>query len=300
MPSVNSLRKEGALRLLDSPFLSKNAPYTLHDATLDVDVLLSFLLKKNRALLIASLQEDASSIKDDFFTLVDVRFKGKATAYIIEEKEFYCLPFYVNENVLIPKSDTEILVELAINDITKTFAGKIVNIMDVFTGSGCIAVSVAKNICSQVKATFTVIDICEKALSVAEKNAKKLLAEDIYRTFFFLQHDGTHAFPLNANKYNVIMANPPYVPSKETLQLLSDGRGEPSLALDGGMDGYHFFYSLAKNAHIALETGGMLFCEVGDGQAKSVSKIFMDAGFTSCTSYPDLSGVDRVIKAIKM
>lgn len=306
MSSIKVLRKEAINKLLSSKILDKNHPYGMDDACLDVDVLLCHIMKKSRSYVLAHLDETYDNLKRELDIVIEKRMSGLSVPYIVGEKEFFSLMFYVNEDVLIPKADTELLVERAIFSINEFLSNSLfqlkkdINIMDVFTGSGCVAVSVAYSLSKSLKQTYTLIDISNSALEVAKYNAKNLLSNELYKKFHFCLHNATLPFPLfTGKKYDFILANPPYVSHEETISLLSDGRGEPALALDGGIDGFHFFYSLAKHSINALSSNGVLICEVGDNQANNVIKIFKDSGFNECVSYKDLSGKERVVEGKK-
>ncbi len=304
MSSIKQLRRMGTARLLASPFLSKNGSYSLQEAILDVDVLLSNILKKNRATLVAHSDADASFVEQRFYNILEERYRGRNIAYILGEKEFFALSFYVDDSVLVPKADTELLVEKGIEAILERFKNSKedeilnLNIMDAFSGSGCVGISVFASISSSINAHFTFLDISPRALEVSKKNVGRLLTEEKGANCSFLQHDATLSLPTyNGKKYDIIMANPPYVPQKMVSALLSDGRGEPVLALDGGEDGYAIFETFAKNAHDAMVQNGILLCEVGDGQAENVAKIFKTAGFSNCEAFKDLSSKYRVLSA---
>lgn len=301
MAKIGDVRRNAIRDLIHSPFLNKNRSYTLNDASLDVDLILSHVLKTTRSHLPTLLDTEISDeAKIEVEHLFKIRFDGLILAYIIEEKEFYGFSFYVNEDVLPPKADTEILVEkslLAINEINHEKKSDELNILDVFTGSGCVAISIAASI-PNLHNHYTLIDISEKALNIAKKNAKKLIGE--LDNFSFLLHDALLAFPVvNAKKYDLILANPPYIPHYEVLNLLIDGRGEPQIALDGGEDGLCFYHALGKHSFASLNEGGRLFSEIGDGQYEAVRNIFENEGFKSFQCYEDLSGEKRVIEARK-
>ena len=309
MSTIKEIRKKAVSYLLASPFLKKNRCYTLKDASLDVDLLLSYVLKTTRTHLIASLDDEINEkVLSEAEHLFKLRYSGLSLAYIVQEKEFYGLPFYVNKDVLIPKDDTELLVEkgiLAINEltgdayhITLENKEKPLNILDVFSGSGCVAISIANSFPSSSH-NYTLIDISEDALNVAKRNAKKLLPS--LDCFSFCRHNALQAFPLsNGKRYDLILANPPYVPTKDVLKLLSDGRAEPRLALDGGEDGLAFYHALAKHSFDSLSEKGILLSEIGDGQSEDVVAIFKNAGFSLCVEHKDLSGEKRVVEARKM
>ena len=350
--TLKSLREKAIKHLLASPFLCRNAPYGRNDAMLDVDILLSFLLKKTRAYVLAHLDEKALNIKENFDNLLEMRYHGTSIAYIIQEKEFFSLSFYVNRSVLIPKADTEILVEASLETISALLCKnklnersssisyekdaeniRNLNMLDVFSGSGCVGIATVHSLLGKMKNTnrtccihCNFLDISSDAIAVSQINVAKLfpvvhisqqgivqhdmprsamqktiLAPSIQTQFSFFCQDARQSFPLDRgeNKYDCIMANPPYVPQNKTYELLSDGRDEPHLALDGGTDGFAFFASLAKNAHNALKEGGFLLCEVGDGQAEHVRQIFAQAGFACVESYKDISHTERVVKGKK-
>lgn len=306
MPSLEDIRNYAVESLLQSPFLKKNVEYEKHDARLDADLLLAFLLNISRSHLLAILDADGSHIKDDFEKLIEKRKRGLSLAYIIGRKEFYGMEFYVTPSVLIPKSDTELLVEKAILSISSLWNEerdekyqKEIRILDVFSGSGCIAIAIAKNIQKIDRVHYTLIDISNEALLVAKKNAYKLLQKNVWECFSFLAQDARQPFiQKGMPKYDIVVANPPYVPMQYAKELLSDGRGEPMLALNGGENGLCFFEALAHNALLSLSEKGILFSEVGDGQAEEVAEICKGAGFAKVKVYKDLAGKDRVIEAM--
>jgi len=306
MQCLEDIRNLAVESLLQSTYLKKNVEYKKQDARLDADILLAFLLSINRSHLLAILNEDGSHIKNDFEKLIEKRKQGLSIAYIIGKKEFYGLEFYVNPSILIPKSDTEILVEKAIlrvqslwNEKKDEESKQKIRILDVFSGSGCIAIAIAKNVQNMGIVHYTLIDISNDALLIAKKNACALLPKNVWEQFSFLHQDARKSFIQNKMaKYDIIVANPPYVPTQCAKKLLSDGRGEPMLALNGGESGLCFFASLAHNALLSLSKDGVLFSEIGDGQADEVAKIFKDAGFAKVNIHKDLSGKDRVLEAI--
>jgi len=305
MPCLEDIRNCGVESLLQSSYLNKNIEYKKENARLDADILLAFLLNISRSHLLAILDEDGSHIKYDFEKLIEKRKQGLSIAYIIGRKEFYGLEFCVSPSVLIPKSDTEILVEKAILKVQSLWnkkkdkkSKKEIRILDVFSGSGCIAIAIAKNVQNIGIAHYTLIDISKDALLIAKKNAYTLLPKNVWERFSFLHQDARKPFTQNNKKYDIIVANPPYVPTRCAKDLLSDGRGEPMLALDGGESGLCFFTSLAHNALSSLSKEGILFSEIGDDQQDEVTKIFSDAGFAKVRVHKDIAGKDRVLEAI--
>lgn len=201
--------------------------------------------------------------------------------YIIQSQEFMGLPFYVNENVLIPRQDTEVLVEHAMKYANNA------RVLDVCTGSGCIAISIAK-LC-KVK-SMTAVDISDKALTVAEKNAKDLGVD-----VTFIESDLYHAVQ---GTFDMIVSNPPYIPTKVVDGLMPEVKDhEPRLALDGEEDGLVFYHRLAEESLPFLVKGGRILMEIGCEQGESVSKIFCSKSYQEVKVIKDLSGLDRVVVA---
>lgn len=180
--SLKDLRSRAIAHLLASPFLGKNVPYTRKEAVLDVDVLLCFLLHQTKAQVLAHLDENACKINEEFKKLLEVRYHGVSLAYITKEKEFYGLTFYVNPSVLIPKPDTEVLVEASIKSICALQYKKDekpLRLLDVFSGSGCVGIATVHSLLSNLTNTHHIhlsfVDISNKAIEVSLHNAKHLL-----------------------------------------------------------------------------------------------------------------------------
>ncbi len=203
--------------------------------------------------------------------------------YIIGEQEFMGLTFEVNENVLIPRQDTEILVELALQ------VSEDADVLDVCTGSGCIAISIAK--LSSVR-SMTALDISEAALLTATRNAKKNETD-----VMFIK---SNMFEKITKKYDVIVSNPPYIPSKVVDTLMPEVKDhEPRLALDGTEDGLAFYRILAEQAKNHLNLGGKVFFEIGCEQAADVCTLLRENGYDKIQVTKDYAGLDRVVSAIK-
>ena len=199
--------------------------------------------------------------------------------HITGTQEFMGLEFDVNEHVLIPRQDTECLVER----VMQYANGK--SVLDVCTGSGCIIISLRKH-CSLRAATA--LDVSEEALKVACKNAKKLEAE-----VNFIQSD---LFSQIKEKYDIIVSNPPYIPTKAIDGLMEEVREhEPMLALDGKEDGLYFYRKITSEAHQYLNSDGMLFFEIGHDQAEAVATLLKEHGFDQVTVEKDLTGLDRIV-----
>lgn len=220
-----------------------------------------------------------------FFELknnVELRKNGKPLAYILGEWEFYSLPFKVNENVLIPRPDTETLIDEAIGVIKEND-----KVLDICTGSGCIAITMAKK-CKDILVDG--IDISDKALEVARENAS---LNDVVVEFF--KHDALKKFETH-EQYDLIVSNPPYIPKKDIETLDIDVKDyEPVLALDGGDSGLDFYEAICENFKDSIKDGGHIIFEYGIHQEKDVKKILEKHGFENIKIKKDLCGIYRVI-----
>ena len=225
---------------------------------------------------------DISKI-DEF---VKRRLNNEPLQYILKSQEFMGFNFYVDENVLVPRQDTEILVE----HILEHFAGKGITAIDFGTGSGCIAISIAK---INQKAFVKAVDISEKALEIAKKNAKD---NDVLDRVSFEEAD-IFTYELYG-KYDLIVSNPPYIKSKDIMDLQKDVKNfEPTLALDGGETGLIYYERIIKIAPKLLNKDGMIAFEVGFDQAEDVKKL-MEKDFYDIKIIKDLCGVDRVVSGL--
>ena len=207
---------------------------------------------------------------------------------ILGSQEFMGLEFYVNEHVLIPRQDTETLVELVLQEQQ----GREKKLLDLCTGSGCIAISLA------VKGGYesvTATDLSEEALKVAERNAKAHQKEIIFR-----QGDLFTALPQSeAGTFDIITSNPPYIPTAVIATLEPEVREhEPMMALDGTEDGLKFYRQIAKKAGTWLKPGGVIYLEIGYDQGEAVSGLLREAGFDKVRVVKDLPGKDRVVCGI--
>ena len=207
---------------------------------------------------------------------------------ILGSQEFMGLDFFVNEHVLIPRQDTETLVELVLQEQQSTEK----KLLDLCTGSGCIAISLA------VKGGYesvTATDLSEEALKVAERNAKAHQKEIIFR-----QGDLFTALPQSeAGTFDIITSNPPYIPTAVIATLEPEVRDhEPMMALDGTEDGLKFYRQIAKKAGTWLKPGGVIYLEIGYDQGEAVSGLLREAGFDKVRVVKDLPGKDRVVCGI--
>ena len=253
-----------------------------------------------------------------FFENFEKRRRRIPLAQILGRQSFYGLDFFVNEDVLIPRADTECLVDLVLEDYAdlakqagKTYAEKrnsehvsnkhednveivgsdsSLRILDLCTGSGCIGISVAKHLPYQ---ELLLVDLSEKALAVAKKNAEKHLGENVT----LLQSDLLTG--VQRKKFSLLLSNPPYIVSRVIPGLDREvSEYEPKLALDGGEDGLVFYRRIAKEAKAVLLPGARLYLEIGYDQGESVKDIFQKEGYEAVEVFPDLSGNPRVLRGI--
>jgi len=250
---------------------------------LDTELLLQDLLGVGRAYLYAHPEEEVDGhIIQEWQARLERRAHREPLAYILGKAGFYGLEFAVTPDVLVPRPETEVLVEAVLAKQPATVA-------DIGTGSGCIAVAVAVNL-PRVRVWAT--DISEAALRVARENAERHGVAERVR---FLQGDLLQ--PLAGHRFEVIASNPPYVAESERLSLQPEVRDwEPPHALFAGGDALQFHRRLAAEAHFHLQEGGWLMMEVGMGQAEAVANLLEESGYTAVRILNDLAGIGRVVE----
>lgn len=271
---------------------------------LEAGVLLCHVLRVDRSFLFSHNDYRMTSKEyENFIFFTKQRVEGKPLQYITQHQEFMALNFHVTPDVLIPRQDTEILVE-AVLDYAKRFGKNQISILDIGTGSGCIAVSLAVYIkCCKV----TALDISQKALDIAKDNAKRHEVDrciDFIRADIFDTLDGVFYRDTKAQGsfegFDIIVSNPPYIPTGEIRGLDMQVKDyEPHLALNGGEDGLDFYEGLTKEAAILLKPNSLFAVEVGYNQSKSVVK-FMKNNFKDIGILKDLAGIERVVMGFKI
>ncbi|MCL2444360.1 MAG: peptide chain release factor N(5)-glutamine methyltransferase [Treponema sp.] len=256
---------------------------------LDASILLAYVLKINSTALVA---EGTKKISDkhceEFCSLVERRAGGECIAYITGKKEFRDLEFTVNKSVLVPRPDTETLVEVVLEIFSAKICEKPRTVLDLCTGSGAVAISL-KHEMPELDVYAT--DISAEALKVAQFNETKLLGGN--KIHFYLG-DLFSALPKPA-AYSLIVSNPPYIPSSEIQTLSAEVQNEPVLALDGGSSGLEIIKRIINEAPDYLEQGGVLALEADPRQMKEINILLDKSGYTSVKLYNDLSGSQRVI-----
>lgn len=255
----------------------------IDEAELDAGYILEYITGLNSAQYFIHSEDIIEKNKaEEFFRLIERRSKRIPLSYVIGTRDFFGLTFKVDENVLIPEQETELLVE----EVIKHSEGK--SVLDMCTGSGCIAISIALfGKPSKVAAS----DISEKALKVARENAKSLKAGEIS----FIQGD---MFENVTDKFDIIVSNPPYIETGEIDELMPEVRDYiPRLALDGDIDGLKFYRIISKEAVKKLNKNGRIFYEIGYNQSRAVASILLENGFTDVKIMKDYSGLDRIVMA---
>ncbi len=257
---------------------------------LDSEILLSSSLKLDRPRLILNLDKKIKDKeKNIFFNYIERRKKNEPIAYIIGFKEFWKNEFKVDKNVLIPRPDTEIIVEEVLNELKNNDSKKI---LDIGTGSGCIIISILKE---RKKCTGTGIDIEKKAIKLAKYNAK---IQHIKNRIKFLNSDIDNFY---LHKYDLIISNPPYVKLHEINSLDKDIKNfEPKVALNGGIDGYTKIRLIIKKSSNLIKKKGKFFLEVGFGQTREALKLLKLNGFYTNKIVKDLANINRCIISTKI
>ena len=247
-------------------------------------LVLQYILKKPRQYLIVYDNEEVGKKEQwEYFVNIEKLTSGVPLQHITHQQEFMKMNFYVDENVLIPRPDTEILVEEVIKIAQKMQTPKI---LDLCTGSGAIAIGIAKNV---PNAEVYGVDISQKAIEIAKKNAKELDAKvKFIKSNLFSNIDKM--------KFDIIVSNPPYIKKDVMKSLSEEVKKEPELALDGGIDGLDFYRKITKQAIEYLKFGSYLCYEIGYDQKDEVINIIDEQEHYSKTyCKKDLGGNDRVI-----
>ena len=256
-------------------------------SSLDAEVLLCHVLHERRSYLLSwpekSLSEEQQSA---YQALLDRRSNGEPIAYITGEREFWSLPFKVNKHTLIPRPETELLVEAALelgDSCYKT--NRKLSIVDLGTGSGCIALSLAKE---RPDWQIYAIDCSQQALEIARQNATALATKNVC----FMQSNWFDELGKTAC-FDLVLANPPYIAEGAPHLLQGDVRFEPRLALVSGKDGLDDIRTLANESFLHLNKNGWVIFEVGYNQASEVAEIVYSAGFNYVFFKKDLAGIKR-------
>lgn len=256
------------------------------DAKTDAWLLLEMVCKIDRSFYYLHMEDELS---EEHMHEYEIALKKRAERvplqYIVGETEFMGLKFKVNSNVLIPRQDTETLVEEALKVVTSGM-----RVLDLCTGSGCIIISILHN---TKDVTGMAVDISKQALNVAKENAKMNEVSVLFeRSDLFDNVTGT---------FDVIVSNPPYIPTEVITKLMPEVRDfEPMEALDGKEDGLYFYRRIAEECKDYLNPGGQILMEIGYDQGEAVQALLQEAGFCDVTVIKDLAHNDRVVKGMRV
>lgn len=312
--NIQKLRNFGRNKLIEN---------NIGDAIFKAELLLEYTLKMSKTEIIINTEKEVpNDLEQKYIFYLDEVIAGKPVQYITHKQEFMKLDFYVDENVLIPQPDTEILVEevlkiinlkilelksikenrntinLKEKDNIKDMVGKRkteenseLKILDLCTGSGAIAISLEKYLKNKFKTEIIASDVSKKAIEIAKRNAEennarvKLIISDMFEN-------------IKEKNFDIIVSNPPYIESRTITTLSKEVQNEPILALDGGTDGLDFYRIIAKEAYKYIKSGGHILVEIGYNQKESVSNIFKETAqkYTGIKCIKDLNKQDRIIE----
>lgn len=253
--------------------------------------ILTSILKCRRVDLYVNAEGMTDSQEQQYKVMLQRRSQGEPLQYVIGHCDFLNTQLLVNESVLIPRPETELLVEMVVEKIQPW--NRPIRILDLGTGSGNIAIALAKRVqeCHVVS-----VDISRDAIAVARENAKRNFVED--KTTFVCCDMVRYLADQKecAEKFDVIISNPPYIKSEDIASLPADVLREPHIALDGGQDGLTFYREIVNQAHHVLKSDGHVYLEIGEEQAQSISALFDESHYYQNTSvFQDYADRDRFI-----
>lgn len=254
----------------------------IEDAAVDAWYLLEFVTGISRAMYFLNMQKEMSVEQEEAYrSYIGRRTSHIPLQHITGVQEFMGLEFCVNEHVLVPRQDTEVLVESVLDMLEPGM-----NVLDMCTGSGCILISLLKH--SENQITGVGIDISEEALQVARKNLDKIgVRAELIQSDLFEKVSG---------QYDIIVSNPPYIRTAVIEELKEEVKfHDPFLALDGKEDGLYFYRKIVEKSPEFLKQGGKLCFEIGHDQGEDVKRLMEEAGFVGVTIKKDLAGLDRVV-----
>ncbi len=272
----------------------KLAEAGIAEAALDARLLLEYICHTDRNELIVHAERERSDMEEQFYrVLIEKRASRIPLQHITGEQEFMGLCFKVNQHTLIPRQDTEILVEEALHRL-----GDGMRILDMCTGSGCILLSLLKysNECEGIG-----IDISEKALAVARENAERLQLDAVFlEGDLFSPLEGFVSERTTDRLFDMIVSNPPYIETAVIETLMPEVRDhEPAVALDGREDGLYFYRRIIAQAPLHMRKGAHLLFEIGCGQGDMVMSLMREAGFEQVGLFQDYAGLNRVVCGTK-
>lgn len=281
---IRDLLEIGRKKLLGKEFL---------DPIKESIYILSKVLEKDKSFVYINLDKWVDEGQEEkFLEIINRRAGGEPMSYIFKTKEFMGIDLFVERGVLIPRWETEILVEYIIDYVKKKTDGKNIKLLDIGIGSGAISLSIAK-FCECVEVLG--VDISDEAIRISNKNLERLALENVS----FRKSDLFEAIGPD-EKFSIIVSNPPYIKSNVIDQLQVDVKNfEPRLALDGGEDGLTFYREISRQAKNHMTCGAMLIYEIGFDQGHSVKDILLEEGYRDPLVIKDLQGLDRIVLGFK-
>ncbi len=270
------------------------------DADFDAFALLEYVTGVSKSdFFFKKSDEISDSCYERYIELIERRCKRVPLQHITNRQNFFGYDFYVDSNVLIPRQDTEVLIEKILEVIEANFNVEIssdISILDMCTGSGCIAITIYKEL---VKRGFnidaTAVDLSKEALAVTEKNVENLVGIKALNNTFHIIESDMFSNINNNRSYDIIVSNPPYIPTRDIEKLEPEVRDyDPIMALDGDTDGLRFYRRIIEESSNYLNNGFIAF-EIGYNQGDDVKSLLEEKGYKDIHIYKDLGGLDRVI-----
>ena len=270
------------------------------DADFDAFALLEYVTGVSKSdFFFKKSDEISDSCYERYIELIERRSKRVPLQHITNRQNFFGYDFYVDSNVLIPRQDTEVLIEKILEVIEANFNVEIssdISILDMCTGSGCIAITIYKEL---IKRGFnidaTAVDLSKEALAVTEKNVENLVGIKALNNTFHIIESDMFSNINNNRSYDIIVSNPPYIPTRDIEKLEPEVRDyDPIMALDGDTDGLRFYRRIIEESSNYLNNGFIAF-EIGYNQGDDVKSLLEEKGYKDIHIYKDLGGLDRVI-----
>ncbi|MBE5899695.1 MAG: peptide chain release factor N(5)-glutamine methyltransferase [Lachnospiraceae bacterium] len=271
------------------------------DADFDAFALLEYVTGVSKSdFFFKKSDEISDSCYDRYIELIERRSKRVPLQHITNRQNFFGYDFYVDSNVLIPRQDTEVLIEKILEVIEANFNVEIssdISILDMCTGSGCIAITIYKEL---IKRGFnidaTAVDLSKEALAVTEKNVENLVGIKALNNTFHIIESDMFSNINNNRSYDIIVSNPPYIPTRDIEKLEPEVRDyDPIMALDGDTDGLRFYRRIIEESSNYLNNNGFIAFEIGYNQGDDVKSLLEEKGYKDIHIYKDLGGLDRVI-----
>lgn len=271
------------------------------DADFDAFALLEYVTGVSKSdFFFKKSDEISDSCYERYIELIGRRSKRVPLQHITNRQNFFGYDFYVDSNVLIPRQDTEVLIEKILEVIEANFNVEIssdISILDMCTGSGCIAITIYKEL---IKRGFnidaTAVDLSKDALAVTEKNVENLVGIKALNNTFHIIESDMFSNINNNRSYDIIVSNPPYIPTRDIEKLEPEVRDyDPIMALDGDTDGLRFYRRIIEESSNYLNNNGFIAFEIGYNQGDDVKSLLEEKGYKDIHIYKDLGGLDRVI-----